>query len=330
MPTAFVTGASGFIGGHVAIQLLQRGWQVRALRRGRVSHRRLPADPIDWRQGDLKDFDQVYRAMAGCETVFHVAADYRLWARNPKEIYANNVTGTANVLEAALQHGVRRAVYTSSVGALGLNPDGTPADERTPVRLEDMVGHYKRSKFLAERKAEEFLRRGLPLVIVNPSTPVGPGDHKPTPTGRIIVDFLNGKMPAYLDTGLNIVHVSDVAHGHLAALEKGGIGEKYILGNENLTLSQIFSLLQRITKIPAPRLRLPHRPVLYLSYLSELIARLTGTEPLIPPEGVKMAHRYMFFKADKAISELGLPQTPASVALEDAVRWYRENRYVKR
>ncbi|MCK8602339.1 hopanoid-associated sugar epimerase [Desulfoferrobacter suflitae] len=330
MPTAFVTGASGFIGGHVAIQLLQRGWRVRALRRGPVFQRRLPADPIDWRQGDLKDFDQVYRAMAGCEAVFHVAADYRLWARNPNEIYANNVTGTANVLEAALQHGVRRTVYTSSVGALGLNPDGTPADEGTPVRLEDMVGHYKRSKFLAERKAEEFFRRGLPLVIVNPSTPVGPGDHKPTPTGRIIVDFLNGRMPAYLDTGLNIVHVSDVAHGHLAALEKGRIGEKYILGNENLTLSQIFSLLQRITKIPAPRLRLPHRPVLYLSYLSELIARLTGTEPLIPPEGVKMAHRYMFFKADKAISELGLPQTPASVALEDAVRWYRENCYVKR
>ena len=330
MPTAFLTGATGFIGSHVAIQLLERGWGVRALRREQSTQVWLPAEEIDWRQGDLRDSDRVYRAMAGCETVFHVAADYRLWARNPKEIYDNNVNGTANVLRAALTQGVNRLVYTSSVGALGLNPDGTPADEETPVRLQDMVGHYKRSKFLAERKAEEFFRLGLPVIIVNPSTPIGPGDHKPTPTGKIIVDFLNGKMPAYLNTGLNIVHVRDVAYGHVLALDKGKIGEKYILGNENLTLAEIFRLLEKITNIPAPRFRLPHRPVLYLSYLNEVISRLTGCEPLIPREGVKMAHRYMFFKSDKAVRELGLPQTPVTVALEEAVRWYKDNGYVNR
>lgn len=328
MPTAFLTGATGFIGGHVAIQLVEKGWNIRALCRNPSPGPWLPTEEIDWRQGDLRDFDSVYRAMTGCETVFHVAADYRLWVRNPKEIYENNVDGTANILRAALLQGVDRLVYTSSVGALGLNSDGTPADENTPVQLQDMVGHYKRSKFLAERKAEEFVRQGLPVIIVNPSTPVGPGDHKPTPTGKIIVDFLNGKMPAYLNTGLNIVHVRDVACGHVLALHNGRIGEKYILGNENLTLADIFRLLERITNIPAPRFRLPHRPVLYLAYLNDAISRLTGSEPVIPLEGVKMAHRYMFFKPDKAVRELGMPRTPVAVAFEEAVRWYEENGYV--
>ncbi len=230
MATALVTGATGFIGSHVALHLLAKGWRVRALRRSTSLSPDIGKLDVEWYSGDIRNFDQVHSAMAGCEAVFHVAADYRLWARNPKEIYETNVAGTVNVLRAALLSRVERVVYTSSVGALGSRPDGKPADETTPVRLEDMVGHYKRSKFLAEREAERFLKQGLPVVMVHPSTPVGPGDHKPTPTGKIIVDFLNGRMPAFLDTGLNLIHVSDVAEGHLLALERGRVGEKYILG----------------------------------------------------------------------------------------------------
>jgi len=329
MAMAFVTGATGFIGCHVARLLIEKGWKVRALRRSKSFNPFFRLDDSDWCTGDIRDFEQVSRAMAGCDAVFHVAADYRLWAKNPREIYESNVGGTANVLEAALANGVRRVVYTSSVGALGLNQDGTPADEETPVRLDDMVGHYKRSKFLAERKAEEFLSRGLPLVMVHPSTPVGPGDHKPTPTGKIIVDFLNRRMPAYLDTGLNLIHVKDVAAGHLLALEKGLVGEKYILGNQNLTLSAIFKLLEEVSGIPAPRVHLPYRPVLALAHICALISRMTGTEPLIPFEGVKMARRHMFFDASKAVRQLGLPQTPVRTALAEAVSWARENGYVK-
>jgi dihydroflavonol-4-reductase len=330
MPIAFVTGATGFVGSHVTLVLLNKGWSVRALKRDGLIQSRLTAKEVDWCTGDIRDFDRVRRLMAGCDSLFHVAADYRLWARIPAEIYENNVQGTDNVLRAALVNNVDRVVYTSSVGALGLNRDGTPADENTPVGLQDMVGHYKKSKFLAERIAEDYVRRGLPLVIVNPSTPVGPGDHKPTPTGKIIVDFLNGKMPAYLNTGLNLVHVRDVAAGHLLALENGRIGEKYILGNQNLTLAEIFELLQKVSTLPAPRFRLPYRPVLCLAYLNELISRLTGIEPLIPCEGVKMAHRYMFFDSGKAIRELGYTQTPVIDALAEAVAWYRECGYIKR
>jgi dihydroflavonol-4-reductase len=330
MPIAFITGAAGFIGSHVALVLLDKGWSVRALKRNGLTQPGPINREIDWCSGDIRNFERVRRLMAGCESVFHVAADYRLWARNPSEIYENNVQGTDNVLRAALLNNVHRLIYTSSVGALGLNRDGTPADETTPVALQDMVGHYKRSKFLAERKAEEYVRRGLPLVIVNPSTPVGPGDHKPTPTGKIIVDFLNRKMPAYLNTGLNLVHVRDVAAGHLLALEHGRIGEKYILGNQNLTLAEIFGLLQKVSSLPAPRFRLPYGPVLCLAYLNEVVSRLTGIEPLIPCEGVKMAHRYMFFDSGKAVRELGYAQTPVLDALAEAVAWYRENGYVKR
>ena len=221
-------------------------------------------------------------------------------------------------------------VYTSSVGALGLTADGSPADENTPVRFSDMVGHYKRSKFLAEQEAERLLARGLPIVIVNPSTPVGPGDWKPTPTGKIIVDFLNRRMPAYVDTGLNLIHVKDVAAGHLLALECGRTGEKYILGNRNLTLAEIFLLLERASAVRAPRLRLPHRPILYLAHFCEMLSGLTGKEPLIPLDGVRMAHRHMFFDSSKAIRELGLPQTPVEEALREAVAWFRENGYVRR
>ncbi|MHC1726935.1 MAG: hopanoid-associated sugar epimerase [Syntrophobacteraceae bacterium] len=329
MPAAFVTGATGFIGHHVAAALIRRGWHVKALCRGQSA---LPAElhGVDWQSGDLRDPHGITEAMSGAEAVFHLAADYRLWARNPREIYESNVAGTINVLQAALSNGVRRVVHTSSVGALGLNSDRTPADENTPVSLQDMVGDYKKSKFLAEREAEKFLDRGLSIVFVHPSTPVGPGDHKPTPTGKIIVDFLNRKMPAYLDTGLNLVDVRDVAEGHCLALEKGKIGEKYILGNRNLTLAQIFQILQSTSGIPAPGIRLPYKPILGLAKACHLISRITGREPLIPYDGVRMAAKHMFFDASKAVRELGLPQTPVEIALTDAVSWFRQNGYAGR
>jgi len=330
MKIAFVTGATGFIGYHVAHALVERGWRVRALRReSSPVPSSFPGSSVEWVTGDIRNFLRVRQVVEGCRAVFHVAADYRLWAKNPEEIYESNVKGTANVLGAALQTGVERAIYTSSVGALGLTEDGSPADETTKVCLADMIGHYKRSKYLAEREAERFLAQGLPLTIVNPSTPVGPGDRKPTPTGKIIVDFLNRRMPAYLDTGLNLVHVKDVAMGHLLAMERGRVGEKYILGNQDLTLAEIFLLLERISGVRAPRLRLPHTPVLYLGHFCEMLSSLTGKPPLIPLEGVRMAHRRMFFDAGKARRELGLPQTPVEVALREAVAWFRQNDYVR-
>lgn len=328
MATAFVTGATGFIGSHVAFELLKKGWRVRALKRPSSSAPYLEKADVEWRTGDIRNLEQVRAAMGGCEAVFHVAADYRLWVRDPEELYETNVTGTMNVLRAAFLKRVERVVYTSSVGALGLRSDGKPADETTPVRLEDMIGHYKRSKFLAEREAEHFLAQGLPVVMVHPSTPVGPGDHKPTPTGKIILDYLNRRMPAYLDTGLNLIHVSDVAEGHLLALEHGRVGEKYILGNSNLTLAEIFRLLEKVSGIPAPRFRLPYRPILFLGYLFKTVSSFTGREPLIPYEGVKMARKFMFFDANKAVRELGLPQTPVELALAEAVRWFRDHGYV--
>jgi dihydroflavonol-4-reductase len=325
MATALVTGATGFIGGHVAALLLQKGWSVRGLRRKGSRVASSLSSGIEWYEGDLRNFQEVCRAAGGCDAVFHVAADYRLWARHPEEIYASNVAGTIHVLEACLAACVPRVVYTSSVGALGLNGDGSPAHEETPVRLKDKVGDYKRSKFLAEREAEKFAARGLPVVIVNPSTPVGPGDWKPTPTGKIIVDYLNGRMPAYLDTGLNLIHVKDVAAGHLLALEKGRVGEKYILGNRNLTLAEIFGLLEDISQIPAPRICLPYTPILALAHFFKALSRFTHREPLIPLDGVKMARKSMFFDSGKAVRELGLPQTPVEDALREAVAWYREH-----
>ncbi len=329
MPTAFVTGASGFIGNHVAAALVRRGWSVRALRRAGSAH---PAQgpELEWVEGDLRDRDLLLEAVSGSDAVFHVAADYRLWARDPREIYDSNVTGTANVLDAALRAGVEKVVYTSSVGALGLNPDGSPADEKTPVAFADMIGHYKKSKFLAEREAEKFFARGLPVVFVHPSTPIGPGDHKPTPTGRIILDFLNRKMPAYIDTGLNLVDVRDVAEGHCLAFERGRPGEKYILGNRNMTLSEIFGMLERISSLPAPGIRLPYRPILALAWICFLLSFITKREPFIPYEGVRMAKKRMFFSSAKAVTELGLPQTPIETALADAVEWFYNNGYVKK
>jgi len=329
MPVAFITGAAGFIGHHVAAALIRSGWRLRALCRN-PSAQSIDMHGIEWHIGDIRNPGQVMSAISGAEAVFHVADDYRLWAPNPREIYESNVTGTVNVLRAALATGVRRVVHTSSVGALGLAPDGTAADENTPVCLDDMVGHYKRSKFLAEREAEKFLDKGLPIVFVHPSTPVGPGDRKPTPTGQIVVDFLNRKMPAYLDTGLNLVDVRDVAEGHRLAFERGKIGEKYILGNRNLTLAQIFAMLEEISKIPAPWVKLPYTPVLWLAGILHLVSFVTRRQPLVPYEGVKMAAKRMFFDPSKAIRELGLPQTPVETALSDAVAWFRQNGYVKR
>jgi len=325
----FVTGATGFIGASLARELLRDGYEVRALARPESDRRNLRGLDLEICEGDLRDRDSLEKGLKGCEILFHAAADYRLWTRNPDVMYEINVGGTRNILEAALNHGLSRIVYTSSVGALGNPGDGQPGDEVIPVTLADMVGHYKKSKFLAEREAESFLKRGLPLVIVNPSTPVGALDIKPTPTGRIIVDFLNRKMPAYLDTGLNIIDVEDCARGHILAAKLGRIGEKYILGNENLTLRRIFDMLEEITGLAAPRVRLPYTPILIAAYVNEAISRCTGKEPLIPLAGVQMAKKFMYFDPTKAVRELGLPQRPVAESLAKAVAWFRDNGYVK-
>lgn len=323
----FVTGATGFIGASIVRELLKDGHTVTALVRPGSSIANLEDIPVSIVRGDLHDQHQLARAMADCERVFHVAADYRLWCPDPRAMYHANVDGTRTLLEAALDAGVDRVVYTSSVGTLGNPGDGRPGTETTPVSFSDMVGHYKKSKFLAEQEAEKFIDKGLGLIIVNPSTPVGPLDIKPTPTGKIIVDFLNRKMPAYLDTGLNLIAVEDCARGHILAADKGTIGEKYILGNRNLTLQEIFSILADLTGLSAPKVRLPYTPILLAAYFNEGLSRLTGKEPLIPLAGVQMARKFMFFDATKAVQELGLPQTPVEQALKRAISWFRANGY---
>ena len=323
----FVTGATGFIGASIVRELLKDGREVRALVRAGSDTANLNGLDVEPWRGDLRDRSSLVQGLKGCDVLYHAAADYRLWTRTPQEMYRINVEGTSAILEAALENGLSKVVYTSSVGTLGNPGDGTPGTETTPVTLADMVGHYKKSKFLAERAAERFVGQGLPLVIVNPSTPVGPLDIKPTPTGKIIVDFLNRRMPAYLDTGLNIIAVEDCARGHILAEHKGCIGEKYILGNADLTLSAIFGLLAEITGLAAPRVRLPYLPILLASYLNEGISAVTGKEPLIPLAGVQMAAKFMFFDSSKAVRELGLPQTPVRDALKRAVEWFRANDY---
>ena len=326
MTKTLVTGGSGFIGGAVVAELLAAGREVRVLARSPGS---LAGLPVEVARGDLRDPASLIAAVQGCRRVFHVAADYRLWVPDPDNMYAANVQGTRDLLAAAAEAGVERLVYTSTVGALGNPGDGTPGTEETPVTLADMAGHYKRSKFLAEQVALEFARQGLPVVLVHPSAPVGPGDSRPTPTGQIIVDYLKGRMPAYLETGLNLVHVRDVAVGHLLAEEKGRVGEKYILGNQNLSLSEIFQMLAGITGVPAPKVRLPYWPILALSYLDEFWAtHVSGRPPRMPVAGVKMARKFMYFDSSKAVRELGLPQTPVRQALEEAVAWFQEHGYV--
>jgi dihydroflavonol-4-reductase len=320
-----VTGGTGFVGANVVRELLDDGHRVRVLARPGGDRRTLAGLAVDLVEGDVEDAASVRAAVADARWVFHVAADYRLWTREPAALYRANVDGTRNVLGAAAEAGALRIVHTSTVGALGLPPDGSPGDEDTPVSLADMVGPYKASKYLAERVAEELAARGAPVVIVNPSAPVGPWDVKPTPTGQMIVDFLGGRMFASLDTGLNIVHVRDVARGHVRAAERGRLGARYVLGHENLTLGEIFAILARITGRPAPRARIPYGVAWLAAAGMEAAARVTGRPPRVSLTAVRMARKRMFFSAARAVRELGLPQTPAEVALRDAVAWFREH-----
>jgi dihydroflavonol-4-reductase len=323
-----VTGGTGFVGRAVVEELLAAGREVRVLARD-PDHPALAGLAVEVALGNLLDPDSLRRALAGCTRLFHVAADYRLWVPDPAAMYAVNVDGTRELLTAAAALGLDRVVYTSTVGALGNPGDGVPGAEDTPVTLQEMVGHYKRSKFMAEAVALEFARQGLPLVVVNPSTPVGPWDSRPTPTGQMIVDFLKRRMPAYLETGLNLIHVRDVARGHLLAEARGRIGEKYLLGHENLSLSQIFHLLADLTGLPAPTVKLPYWPVLAMSYVDEFFAtHIRRRPPRMPVAAIRMAKKYMYFDNRKAIQYLGLPLTPVRQALAEAVEWFRENRYV--
>jgi dihydroflavonol-4-reductase len=329
MPKTLVTGATGFVGRAVVEALLARGREVRVLAR-RPGHPSLQGLDVEAVRGDLTEPASLAAAVRDCSRLFHVAADYRLWVPDPARMYGTNVAGTRSLLQAALEAGLERVVYTSTVGALGNPGDGTPGTEDTPVSLADMVGHYKRSKFLAEQVALEFAARGLPLVVVNPSTPVGPWDARPTPTGQMIVDFLRGKMPAFLDSGLNLIHVRDVAQGHLLAEDRGRVGERYILGHQDLTLAEIFARLADLSGVKAPRWRLPYYPVLGLAYVNELWSTwITRRPPMIPLTAVKMAKKFMFFDSQKAVRELGLPQTPIDQALLDAIHWFRSHGYIK-
>lgn len=323
----FVTGATGFIGASIVRELLKDGREVRVLVRPSSDLSNLKGLDVEIWKGDLLDAPGLRSGLKGCDVLYHAAADYRLWTRDSDEMYRTNVGGTTAVLEAALGSNISRVVYTSSVGTLGNSGNGMPGTEDTKVSLADMVGPYKKSKFLAEREAEKFIPRGLPLVIVNPSTPVGPWDIKPTPTGKIVVDFLKRRMPAYLDTGLNLIAVEECARGHVLAEQKGCTGRKYILGNANLSLRDIFRMLQEITGIPAPKVRLPYAPVLIAAWINDGLSRITGREPLIPLAGVRMAAHHMYFDSGRAVRELGLPQTPVKEALERAVEWFRTNGY---
>ena len=324
MALTLVTGASGFLGWHVAHLLAERGHRVRALCRPTSQLRELDVERVT---GDLRDPDSLGRAVVGCELVFHVAADYRLWSKDPAELYSSNVEGTRNVLDAAARAGVERVVYTSTVGCIGM-PAGRSGDEQTPVSIADMAGHYKRSKWLAEQVALEKAAAGLPVVIVNPTAPVGDHDWKPTPTGKIIVDFLSGKLPAFVDTGLNLVDARDTAIGHLLAAEKGRPGERYILGSENLTLEQILGRLSALSGKPAPTIKIPY-PIAYAAgAITTAFAEVTGKPPLAPLEAVRMARKKMFVTHDKAARELGFASRPVEDALRRAIDWFRANGYV--
>ena len=326
----FITGASGFVGSAVLRQLIEAGHTVVALLRPNSDRSNLDGLPVEIVTGDLTDPDSFAANLANCDNLFHVAADYRLWVPRPDDMYETNVTATRNLMLAAAQAGVKRVVYTSSVATLGLNSDGTPADETTPVTLADMIGHYKRSKFLAEAEVQRLAKEeNLPVVIVNPSTPVGPRDIKPTPTGRMIVEAASGRMPAYVDTGLNLVHVDDVAVGHLLALERATIGRRYILGGQNLTLKQIFTQIAANTGRPAPKVRLPHNLILPIAYVAEGWARLVGgSEPRVTVDGVRLAKKHMFFSIDRAKRELDFTPRPVEEALSDAVAWFQQHGYL--
>jgi len=324
-----VTGATGFVGSAVARALLARGRRVRVLARPNSDRRNLAGLAVEIAEGAMEDPCSLARAVAGCRYVYHVAADYRIWVPDPAPMFRANVDGTRDLLTAALEAGAERVVYTSSVATLGLVAGGS-ADEETPSSIDDMIGPYKRSKFVAEEVARELVReRGLPIVIVNPSTPVGPGDIKPTPTGRLIVEAARGQMPAFVDTGLNIVHVDDVAEGHLAAAENGRIGERYILGGENMALAEILAEVAQAVGRRPPWLRVPHSVLFPVAVGAELAARVTGRDPFITLDGVRMSRKKMYFSSEKASRELGYRSRPAREAIADAVGWFRDNGYLQ-
>ena len=325
---AFVTGATGFLGSHVARVLADNGADMRLLVRSSSNLRNIEGLRADRALGDLRDPASLEKAMAGCDVVFHVAADYRLWVRDPNEMYRSNVEGTRAILEAARKNGVRRVVYTSSVATIGFTRNGYPANEDSPVSLADMIGHYKRSKFMAEQLALEAGRSGLQVMVVNPTTPVGDQDVKPTPTGRIVVDFLKRKFPAYVETGLNLVDVRECARGHVTALEKGTSGERYILGGENLTLKQILDKLAKITGLPSPTLKLPYIFAYAAGMADEIVTgRLRGREPRATIDTVRMGAKKMFASSDKAERDLGWKIVPVESALRRAAEWFRGNGY---
>jgi dihydroflavonol-4-reductase len=326
---AFVTGATGFLGSHVARVLADQGADLRLLVRSTSNLKNLEGIKAETATGDLRDAPSLAKAIAGCDTVFHVAADYRLWVRDPDEMYRSNVAGTRAILEAARKSGVQRVVYTSSVATMGFTSSGSSADEDSPVTLGDMIGHYKRSKFMAEQIALEAGRSGLHVVTVNPTTPIGEQDIKPTPTGGIVVDFLQRKFPAYVETGLNLVDVRECARGHVSALERGKPGERYILGGENLTLKQILDKLGRITGLPSPKIKLPYVFAFAAGVVDEAITgRLLKREPRVTVDTVRMGKKKMFASSDKAEKELGWKIVPADDALRRAVEWFRANGYV--
>jgi dihydroflavonol-4-reductase len=326
---AFVTGATGFVGSHVARALADYGADLRLLLRSSSNPKNIEGLKAERVVGDLCDAASLEKGLAGCDAVFHVAADYRLWVRDPDQMYRANVEGTRAILGAALKNGVRRVVYTSSVATMGFTSNGHPADETSPVSLEKMIGPYKRSKFLAEKLAVEAGRSGMDVVVVNPSTPVGERDIKPTPTGRIIVDFLKKKFPAYVDTGLNLVDVSECARGYIAAMEKGRSGERYILGGENLTLKRILDKLAVITGLPSPRIRVPYAIALATGVVDEMFTgHILKREPRATIDAVRMGRKKMFVSSAKAARELGWEGGPVDNALQRAVEWFTSNGYV--
>jgi dihydroflavonol-4-reductase len=326
--TTLVTGAAGFLGSHLTRQLVARGDTVRVLMRPSSNNRAISDLSLEYMTGDLRDAGSLERAMSGMKRVFHVAADYRLWARHPQEIYDSNVGGTKNLLAAAKSAGIEQLVYTSTVATIAVDRPELP-NESTDASLEEMIGHYKRSKWMAEQEVLQEARAGFPAIVAMPTTPVGPWDWKPTPTGKIILDFLNGKMPGYVETGLNFVGVEECAAGHLLVSERGKIGERYLLGAENLTLKGLLDVLARITGLRAPGMKIPHGVALGVAYVESVFSRLVGKEPQIPVEGVRIAQHKMFVDCSRAQRELGFQPGPVAAALERAVRWYQANGYVK-
>ncbi len=324
--TTLVTGATGFLGSALARALLERGEAVRVLVRRESDRRNIDGLDVELAEGNLNDPQSLRNAVKGCRALYHAAADYRLWVKDPRELYATNVSGTRALLRSASEAGVERIVYTSSVATLGREPSGHPADERTPVTIDDMTGHYKRSKFLAEEDVNRLVRdEEIPVVIVNPSTIIGPRDIRPTPTGRMVEEAARGKIPAFVDTGLNVVHVDDVAAGHVQAYEQGKIGERYVLGGDDMMLREILAEIASLVGRRPPRIRLPRAAVLPVAYVAEFAARIRGSavEPLVTVDGIKMSKTFMFFSSEKAKKAIGYSSRPGREALADAVEWLR-------